>query len=550
MLLSLYVAFIAAIPKFSYILADHTSKSQCGAINEHLKNYFAEDIYDEFDKKKADELSKAFQGFLCTHDDYDIDDAIKNVNSKTELLLIHAFHVDDEIDFDNLKTKMVVHISGINNDEDFSNLLTIEKVQRISSQISEMAKHMFSISYEVNSRSKNIELSKKISSKKSSKKLMNLNPIEIDGEMKKKVSFLAVFDQHYLMFDSDLDCEYVYLYDCELVADDSFKITSKNLLVDDTTYESLYELNEFGKVKVSVDQFGLIMGKEETVRITFLSDDVNFEYSDRSFPQDNKYYESAIGANVPRKWFKTIAVLSMSTQYSLYLDADFNPKKDTLPGINISINEPETKPLTFKAKESVDIKTESANPDAWNQFSTKPNLNVDCDSNQFSVNAPSNIQVSNIDHNKAENNNNKNNKKKLIIIIVCVCVAVIVVVIIIVVVVVKCRNKYDNKIVYIADDQQQQKSAASLNGNQSTNGFTDNMDDKKDEKELSDNDLEKEKEESFGNNQSHNSIESQPSLQYPQGPDSHPGYPPQVTPTGSDTNLPADHPNSAYTVPF
>ena len=550
-----YISLIVALPKFTFIYADQISKNECKNINDYLTyDYFPNEIYERFPKDQAKELSDAFQGFLCTHKDFDIDDALSQVSSKTELLLIHAFDVDDEIDFGELKKQMVVHLLGCV-DEDYSKLLSTEKGQYFGNKITNMARKMFSISYDVKSRSKNLELSTLLSNDAiHRKRLANQKAIEIDGEMKKKVSFLAVFDHYQLIFDSDLDCDYVYLYNCEFGEGDQFKIESQNLLVDPTTYESLYYKQASKQIKVSVNQFGIIMDKEETIRLTFSASDVWFGYSTRLFPTNPDQYRSLLNHNVPRNWFKTIAVLSSTTQYSLYLDDDFNPKKNTLPGINISINEPETQPLTFMAKENVEIKTESTDPDAWNQFSTKPSISVDCDSSKFNIEAPSNIQVSQTDHTK--DNANKNKKKKIII-IVCVCVAAVIVIIVVVVVVVKCRNKYNNKVVYIADDQHNSAAAvASQLNTQSTNGFTDNMDDKKDEKELSDQDLEKENNDAYrisnnSNNQSHDSIAtSQPSTPYAQADGPHPGFPPQVSPTGSANNLPTDQPTSNYTVPF
>ena len=153
MLFLLYIALIKSIPKFTYILADQNSKSECREMKNDLKDYFSDGIYTRFPKKQAEEISKAYQGFLCTNGDFDVDDALEQVSSKTELLVIFAYDVEDKLDFNELKSKMVVHISGI--DEDFHNFQVSEKSKQICSQISNMAKSMFAISYDVNSNSKN-----------------------------------------------------------------------------------------------------------------------------------------------------------------------------------------------------------------------------------------------------------------------------------------------------------------------------------------------------------------------------------------------------------
>lgn len=553
-MLLLYISLISSLPKFTYILAnDDNSRKQCKSIDSQVTKYFQDGIYKNthFTKQEAKEITQSFVRFFCTYGDFDIDEALGKVESETELLLIDVINVyDDEIDFENLKKKMVVHISSSTDFNGYSNNPK-EIADSIIAKISNVFQNMLLISYDAHSGSKNCELSTLLSKNSNqNKNLLDSNILKIEGEMKKKVSFLAIFNQKLKFIDDDVDCENLYLYQCNIVK--SSEIKPETLLIDPYTY------NQMNINLIDVNQFGLIWERQNTLRLSFDSDHVTIQYSESDSPfPDSDCYENLV--EVEFSCFRTIGTLSATTRYSLYLTDRFDPENDHLPGINISINEPEKSRFSFTAsdKQNIEIRTESWKAGEWDKFNTKPSINIDADTSKYNVVAPNDITVTENYHDNAQRNNRK---KMLIIIIVSVCVAVIVI-IVVVVVIIKCRNKYNTKIVYINDDQHSKVSLTNED-----DAFKDNID-KNEEKELSDEDLEKEKKESNDkinttnsnnnsannlNTQSHESLnDSHNAVLYPQqSGDSHPSFPPQYSPADSNPNIPNDAPNSAYTVPF
>lgn len=515
MLFYLLFFSIKSFPKFTILLADDNDKLQCNQISSKFKNYFNTGIYKNlnFTRDQASDISKAYQAFLCTYKDFDIDDALENVNQNTEVLIIYAIDVDDEIDFNKLKNKMAVYV--LNGEDIYTKLENSEKPKNMFSQISKLSNSILEV---LNDSESYI-----ISNKKTS-------TIEIEGSMSNKVSFLAIFDQYNLKFKSEVDCPYIYLCNCQFQLN-SFEIQSANLLVDPISFESLYSIRS--KVKISVNEFGLIVDKKQTIRLSFSTNNVNFAFSNQDFPQEESDYQPFTSSPIPNSWFKSISVVSLSIQYSLYLTQDFVPNESVLPLINISIKSNDDISLSVLDKENIVIRTESYDPNAWNQINNKPTISLDYNSDQYTVESPNDIEVVNQNSNQSTGIN----KKKKIIIISVIVAAVIVIILIVIIIIIVRKNRYQTQIVYINQDTHK--------GNPSKNDFKDDITKNNDEKELSDQEkIEDDEDDEDDCGTSNHNINA---FDYNNQPQNDAFPPPTIESQGY---LPNDAPNSAYTTPF
>ncbi|KAK8840257.1 hypothetical protein M9Y10_031202 [Tritrichomonas musculus] len=515
MLLYLLLFSIKSFPKFTILLADDNDISQCNQISSNFENYFNTGIYKNlnFTRDQASDISKAYQAFLCTYKKLDIDDALENVNKNTEVLIIYAIEVDNEIDFNKLKNKMAVYV--LNGEDIYTKLGNSEKPKNMFSQISMLSSSILKVLNDSESY---------IISKKKNKKA---STIEIEGSMSNKVSFLAIFDQYNLKFKSDVDCPYIYLRNCQFQLN-SFEIQSANLLVDPISFESLYSIRN--KVKISANEFGLIVDKKQTIRLSFSTNNVNFVFSNQDFPQEESNYQTFTSSPIPNSWFKSISVVSLSIQYSLYLTQDFVPNESVLPLINISIKSNDDISLSVLDKENIVIRTESYNQNAWNQINNKPTISLDYNSDQYSVESPNDIEVVNQNSNQSTGIN----KKKKIIILSVISAAAIAIILIVLICIIVRKNRNKTQVVYINQDSHQ--------GNPSKKDFKDDITKNNDEKELSDQEKIEDDEDDCG--PSNHNINAFDYNNQPQN-DSFP--PPTIE---SQSYLPYDSPNSAYTTPF
>ena len=145
MLLYLLLFSIKSFPKFTILLADDNDISQCNQISSNFENYFNTGIYKNlnFTRDQASDISKAYQAFLCTYKKLDIDDALENVNKNTEVLIIYAIEVDNEIDFNKLKNKMAVYV--LNGEDIYTKLENSEKPKNMFSQISMLSSSILKV---------------------------------------------------------------------------------------------------------------------------------------------------------------------------------------------------------------------------------------------------------------------------------------------------------------------------------------------------------------------------------------------------------------------
>lgn len=404
----------AAVPRFSYLIADDMSHRQCENLSKIYEDYFEEGGYKTQCKNdECKQIAKAFEDFLCVDEKDNLNHCLEEVDDDTELLIIDALKSQDTFNFQKLERKMAVQMFGIQYSSHHSSILNSIKQHNLEHGNEEM----------------------------------NTNLIKIDGSMRKKVSTLSVFNQGQLSITSELDVPNAFFYHCSFA---SKLESSQKVSLDPDTYNNLIKNKNGFKLK----HLSILLPdiKSGTIRISFSNDSINFLYSNQDFPSDPHKYKSLIDESVQFISFETISIISLAKYYSLYLDDSFDPTRHKLPNFSISIDEisdtGSRKFIEILQTENVEIKTESANENAWSQFATQPHIGLSLDNTQYSINAPSSIavDVTNPNSDTASSSNNNNNKTILIVVLTVVAVVIIIVIIVVVVIVKKKKAAKDQAI--------------------------------------------------------------------------------------------------------
>lgn len=199
--------------------------------------YLCNEGSDDYDRCMA--KCNSFGELMCSNGK-DINDKLKYISEDTDTLMILNTVDNLKPDFNNLKQQMMVIILNAPKEEFENEMFSAEKLIKI-----------------VENPFKKLNHYKKV--KDDDDEDFQFPKININGNIKEKISLLLVFCGNLTITDEDLNVNTFYLYK-SFINKESKKITATNFVIDEGTYEFSRGLMQ---EKIKVDQFGISLDNED-----------------------------------------------------------------------------------------------------------------------------------------------------------------------------------------------------------------------------------------------------------------------------------------------
>lgn len=421
-------SFSIDIPKFSQLIIGKSfNEKEMEALLANVKKNPEEACKE--DEEEGYELSpdelqycislyKAFQQIKVSEDGSDINDKLKLFSKDNELLVINGVFTT-EIDFNNLKSQMAVTINAFPTDEgDEDEARTLVK---------KMIKAKFDGTF---------------------KSLMRLGPINkrkvkaddetgddedeycgsvisMIGNVKDKVSYLALYGAELKVVKSDLNVNSIYFGACSYFHSGTKKATSNLIVASFHMHSTLMK----AKQHFDTEQYGLYLDIDlgESPDINFASKEwVVIDHYKRKY-------------NIPYEYAKKFNLVTVSDEFKVNCE---DKTLDNFLPINISIyDESELVGRALLENQKSKIKITGT---GWEgiPMDKRPKIDLIYDTNDYELDESSKdlFQISENTKTEPEKPPKKKNKTGMIVGIVVALVVVIVIVVVVVVIVIRKKK--------------------------------------------------------------------------------------------------------------